>query len=507
MAISLLRRLFSFFQRDKENGGKRYLYKRLGKELTGNRFQRFYKPKLLEAQPDMGKFFWDFYKTLFHAQAFLQNAAKSAQLRQITVEAFLDMRYLDARQRLNTDYVEEKARIMPITEVSHLLKEDLVMLSGAFDGDLVTRIDACYNQILSIVHLVSFDYLFLLRKFDPGITERNFNAAPRFMPVRGALLVEDIKDFLEISCPIEPDSDWAMPLQILKVYKNGVDVLTAEEWTKLLGSLRELRRSSILELMIRHISLDPQWEFKPRISREHIAAAYLESCRKEVDEALTGFLYSQKQNQVAALAGELFGDSGIKRLMYYTEKDSEIYVAKGLEGFIHARSLNYLKAFLTDFFQPDIQGLCELLLVQGLWASIEQSKEISNLFHTLMDNTNRLLALEQSLSENGEAGSDLRLSLAKSGRNRSLLRRVDHLLQKLNTEAWDLLGSTAEALILLGKHFKEILQSPGRESSVIVNYRELQLKEKDSPLTQRLILAYKRIYTYLKIQQLLTNRE
>jgi hypothetical protein len=104
-------------------------------------------------------------------------------------------------------------------------------------------------------------------------------------------------------------------------------------------------------------------------------------------------------------------------------------------------------------------------------------------------------------------GSDLRIALVKSGRNHSQLRRVGYLLQKLNAEAWDLLSSTAEALLLLGKQFKEILQSPGREKSVIVNYRELQFKEKERPLTQRLILSYKRIYSYLRIQQLLTEKE
>ncbi|MDR3148251.1 MAG: DUF5312 domain-containing protein [Treponema sp.] len=507
MALGILTKLFSFFHPDKTERGNRRLLKQLGKDLAGNRLARFYKPKLLEAQPAMAKFFWDFYKILAHAQTFLQNAAKSAQLRQITVEAFLDMRYLDARQRLNADYVEEKATIMPITEVSHLLKEDLAILADAFDGDFVSRVDACYNKILHIIHLVAFDYFFFLHKFDSGIPERNFNVVPHFKPVRGAMILEDIKDFLEISYPIDPDTDWTMPLQVLKVYKNGMDVLMPDEWAKLLGALRDLRRSAILELMVRHISQDPYWEFKTRISQEHIAAAYLEERRREVDEAFTGFLYSQKQNQVAALAGELFGDPDIKRLLYYTEKDSEAFVAKGLDGFTYAQCLNYLKAFMVDFFREDIQNLCELLLVQGLWASIEQSKAVSDLFHILVNNTDRLLALEQSLSENGENGAGLRIALAKSNRNRSQLRHMGYIIQQVNAEAWDLLSSTAEALVLLGKVFKEILRNAGREGALIVNFRELQIKENDPPLVQRMVLAYKRIYNYLRIQQILTNTE
>jgi hypothetical protein len=503
MALGLFSRLFSIFHVDRADRGKRRLIKRLGKDLAGSRFSRFYKPRLLEAQPAMGKYFWEIYKTLSHAQAFLQNAVKSAQLKQITVEFFLDMRRVDTRQRLNAAYVEEKAKTMPITEVSQFLKEDLAILADAFDKDFVSRVDACYNQILHLIHFVNFDYYLFLRKFSSSIPERNFNVVPHFKPVRGALILEDIKDFLEVSCPIDPDMDWTRPLQILKDYKNGIDVLTAEEWAKLTGALRELRLFSILELMVRHISQDPQWEFKTRITQEHIAEAYLEDLRREVDEALVGFLYAKKQSQVAALAGELFGDPAVRRLLYYTEKDGEALVARGLDGFVHAQGLNYLKAFLVDFFQGDIQDLCEFLLVQGLWSSIEQSKAVSELFHILTNNTDRLLSLEQSLSEKGENGAKLRITLAKSFRNNVQLRNLERLLRQINDEAGDLLSGTAQALILLGKCFKEILRTNGREGALIVNFRELQLKESNPPLANRLVLAYKRIYDYLQIQQIL----
>ncbi|MDR0670417.1 MAG: DUF5312 domain-containing protein [Treponema sp.] len=508
MALGFLGKLFSFLYADKPGRKNRRLLKQLGKDLAGSRLSRFYKPRQAEAQPAMGQFFWDIYKVLSHAQAFLQNAVKSAQLKQLTVEAFLDMRHLDARQRLNAGYVEEKAQTMPLAEVSHLLKEDLAILADAFDGDFVSRVDTCYTRILQIVHLVSFDYFFFLRMFDSGIVERYFAAVPRFRPVQGTLILEVIKDFLEVAYPIEPDLDWTIPLRVLKVYKNGMDVFTADEWTRLLGALRDLRRSSILELMVRHITQDPQWEFKTRITQEHIAAAYLEECRQEVDGAITGFLYSQRQNQVAALAGELFGDPGIQRLLYYTEKESEAFVARGLDGFAHAQCLNYLKAFMADFFLEDLQPLCELLLVQGHWASIEQSRAVSDLFHTLMNNTNRLLTLEQSLSESGEYGADLRIALAKSERNRGQLRHMERILKRVNAEAWDLLSGTGETLFLLGKVFKDILRGPEQEDgALIVNFRELRLKENDPPLVQRIILAYRRIYTYLRIHQLLIGAD
>jgi len=507
MAFGFLSKLFSIFHRNTgRDTGNRRLLKQVAKDLQRNRFARFYKPRTMEVQPAMGKFFYDIYKTLAHAQVFLQNAAKSAQLRQLTVEAFLDMRYLDARQRLNADYVEERAKTMPITEVSHLFKEDLVILSSAFDQDFISKVDMCYNQILSIMELANFDYFFFLRKFDPNILERNFNGTPLFKQVRGALLSEEIKDFLEASYAVETGLDWSIPLQVIKVYKNGLDVIPGEDWAKVISSLRELRRSGILELMIRHIDQNPRWEFKTQVSLEHIAASYLEDRRKEVDSALTGFLSSQRQNQVNSLAAELFGDPEIKRLFNYTARDGEIYVQRGMEGFIYAQSLNFLKAFLVDFFQKDIQSLCDLLLIRGLWASVEQSQGMSETFNVFLDNTDRLLALERSLGENGEEGAKLRTALAKSDRDRSQLRHLNFLFQKVNGEAWDLLSGTAESLIVLGGYLKDILVDAKEGGGLIMNYRELQLMS-EVPLNEEIILTYKRIFAYLQIQQLLTGSD
>jgi hypothetical protein len=503
MAFKVFDRLFSFFhRRGGEKGAKGHLLKQLAKDLAANHFARFYKPRLMEVQPAAGKFFYDLYKALSHAQVFLQNASKSAQLKQITVETFLDMKHLDARQRLNAEYVERRAKTMSIIEVSHLLKEDLNLLSEAFDADFTSKVDRCYNQILSLVHLAGFDYFLFLRKFDPNLLERNFNLTPQFRPVRGPMVVEEIKDFLEIFYPFDTGMDWTLPLRILKVYKNGLDVVTAAEWSKLLNNLRELRRSSVLELLIRHIGQDPGWEFKPRLTMEHIAAAYLEDRRREVDQALTGFLSSQRQNQVSSLARELFGDPDTKWLQCYTEKDSETLVALGLEGFVHAQGLNYFKGFLVNFFEPDIRNLCETLLVRGLWSSMDRSKEMSDTFHNLLDITGRLSTLEQSLSENGEDGARLRTALVKPGRNRGHLRNLEFTIQRINRDVRDLLNASAEALIQLGGHFKEILLDVKNEGNLIKNYRELQ-KDAGPSLSPHIILVYKRIYTYLQIQQLL----
>jgi hypothetical protein len=506
MPLEFFAKLLSFFHGKKPEDGKYRLLKKLAKDIHSGPGAQFYKPKSMEIQPALGKILYDLYKTLAHAQVFLQNAAASEQLKRIAVEAFLDMKFLDARQRLNAEYFMERAQTMPIAEISRLLREDLAMFSSAFNAAFIARADRCYNQILSLAQLAAFDYFFFLRKFDPGITERNFTTAPHFKPVQGRLLLSQLEDFLEAAFPVAAaaEADWPVVLRILKTYKNNLDVVKEDEWAQALKKLQDLQRSSILELMIRHISQDPRHEFKIPVSSEHVAEAYLEECRQEVEVAFSEFFYSQKQSQINVLARELFGDPDIKRLQYYTEKDNEAFVQRGLRGFAYTQSLNYLKIFLIDFFQQDMQNLCELLLIRGHWASMEESRKMSEAFNILLNNINSLLDLEQSLGENGEEGARIRSVLIKTVRNHSLVRQLNSILQRINDEAWGLLTSTAEALVSLGKQFKEILVDAKKEGVYILNFRELQ-KESEPPLTQHLIISYKRIYAYLQIQQLVAG--
>jgi hypothetical protein len=66
MAFGFLRALFSFFSR-RDDGNQRLL-KKIAKDLQGNRFSRFYKTSSMEIQPAIGKFFYDLYNNLAHAQ-------------------------------------------------------------------------------------------------------------------------------------------------------------------------------------------------------------------------------------------------------------------------------------------------------------------------------------------------------------------------------------------------------------------------------------------------------
>jgi hypothetical protein len=504
MAVALLDKFFSLFggNKDPESAKKRRL-KQLVKDLSGNKYARFYRPKSEEVDGSLGKFFFDIYRIITPAQVFMQNAAKSAQLMQIAAEAFLDKNLQAIRDRLSPESIEERAKKMTIKELAQQLESDLAAYSAAFDSPRIEAIDRCYNLILAFARFTGYDFFFLLKKFDPNITERNFSYQPKFAAVRGEYISDDLKDFLEISFAVDPDQDWKNTLRILKAYKNGVDVVAPDQWNRLLLSLRELRRSNMLELMIRHIDKNPQWQFQPKLSDEHIAGAYIEKKRAEIKDAIDHIVNAKKNAQVNALAKMIFGSAEIERTKFYTLKGSEIYVKKNFDGFLFAPGINYLKAFLLDHFKKDIRELCDLLLIRGQWTNIILSQQMSDHFHQIMEISDKLIVFDESLSDSGENGSRLKASILKADRDKSQARYVTLILKSVNEEAQGLIVAAAQSLIGVGKNLKSLIddyQKPVKD--LVMNWKELE-GASEAPLAQRMADTYKKIYCFIQMLQLL----
>jgi hypothetical protein len=499
---------------DNESGKKKQL-KKLVKELSGNKYARFYKPKSEEIDGTLGKFFFDVYKIISPAQVFLQNAAKSAQLKQVCAEAFLDKNLEEVKKRIGAESIEERAKTTPIKDLVKLLKEDLATFAAAFDNDRIAAIDRCYRLIMALTGFVTFDFFFMLKKFDPNITERNFTYIPRFAPVRGEYLTDELKDFIEVSSAVDPDQDWKNALRVLKIYKNGVDVVAAEQWNRLLVHLRDMHRSGMLELMIRHIDKNPSWVSGVKhqgaspspgaAPDEHIAEAYLEGRRAEARGAVDKIVNAKKNAQIGALAKAIFGAADVERAKYYTVKNSEIYEKKHFDGFVFAQGINYLKAFLLDHFKKDIRELCDIILIRGQWTVPALSQQMSESFHRIMDLSDRLIDFDETLSDNGENGSRLKASIVKADRDKSQARYVTIILKSANEAAQELINEAAQSLIVVGKNVKGLLEDYQKTPhELIVNWKELE-GASEAPLAQRIADAYKKIYYFIQMMQLLSK--
>ncbi|MDR0388789.1 MAG: DUF5312 domain-containing protein [Spirochaetaceae bacterium] len=496
-----LDKIFSLFGSDDTESSKKKLIKQLAKDLSKNKYGRFYRVKGEEITPAFAKFFYDVYKIVSPAQVFLQNAEKSDQLKQLTVEFFMDKKILALQSRISKESIEERSKGAQTASLAKQVREELNQFITGFDSQRFKAIDECYRLIMAFVKFTGFDFFFLLKKFDANISERNFSYQPRFDAIRAEYVSDDIKDFLEVAAAVDPDQDWKTALEVLKKYKNGMDVVNQAHWIKLLAFLKEIRRSKIFELLVRHIDKDPLWQSVPRIPDDNIVDPYIQKKKNETEAALNSIQNSRRNAQITQLAQTVFGSADVQRMKNYTDKQNEIYLKKDLEGFTYVQGMNYLKAFLLDYFKKDIRELCDLFLIRGQWVSQVLSQQMSEGFHVLMNISEKILVFDDKLGENGENGSRLKAALVKVDRDKGQAKYVRIILQAANEEALQMITKSAQALIVIGKHLKSILEDFQKSPhELIINWKELE-SSSETPLAGRIAGIYKKIYCFVQMMQ------
>ncbi|MDR0689258.1 MAG: DUF5312 domain-containing protein [Spirochaetaceae bacterium] len=504
MAEDLLGKVFSFISGDNEpDSDKKILLRQVLKEIGQNKYSKFYKPKSEEYEPAFAQFFYDLYKTIYPAQVFLQNTEKITLLRHITIEAFMDKTAKESVRRLNLNAIEERARITAPKDLIAQLKEDLFTLTDTFDANRINTANRCYNLILAFIQFVGFDFFMLLRKFDLSLRSGNFDVPPKFTAVKADSLVQDLENFQMVSRALEPVADWKNVFIIFKACQ--MPLIPPEQWSILLQNLRDVKSSGIIDLTVQYSIKNPIWIVKPKIPNEQAVNSWLEIKRNEVQDYINKIVNTQRNDQIEALAKGIFGTSDITRLQYYTDKNGEIYRKKNLETFTHALGLNYLLAFIVDYLEKEVQELCDILLVRGQWTNNTSSREMSDSFHQVMELTEEILALDETLSDKGDNGSRLKGALLRVDRDKTQVRYINSIIGNINEEAQDLITSAAQSLIVVGKHLKNLAEDFQKSPhELIMNWKELGYASR-TPIGQRITEVYKRTNYFVQLMQFFSS--
>jgi len=502
--MGILDSIIGIFVKDSDPAAaKKKRLRQLAKDLSQNKYSKFFRIKTGELEPALGKFFYDIYKVIASTQVFLQNAAKSVQLKQITIDAFLDKELLALKERLSPETIMGKAGTMPVKELSAAIKRDLSNYTAAFDNARINSIDNCYNTIISLIDFVGFDFFFLLKKFDPSITERNFSYQPKFQLVRATELAESIKDFMEFSSAVEIDRDWKPALGVLKVYKEGMDVVSPDQWNKALRVLKDVGKSRILEMIIQYISADPLWLSVPRLPDERMADTLLDAKKAEIEKVISKIENDKRSAQIDQLAKTIFGSAEVDRLANYTMKANEPFLKKDFEGYTKTAALNYLKAYLLDYFKKGIRELCDLFIIRGQWSNTALSQSMSNAYHEVMDLSEQLMAFDDSLGEKGDNGARLRQAMLKVDRDKGQVKYIKSILKGVNNTAQRMINVSASNLVTIGRNFKGLLEDMQKKpAELIMNWKELEVAANfEEPLGKRVSDEYKRMYYFVQLLQ------
>ncbi len=485
--------------RDPEVEKKRQL-KLIAKELSKSRY-KWYRPNSEEALPGMGKFFWEVYKVVGSAQVILANANSSTVLKNVLVEMSFSDKQTSLRDRLTEEAIKERSKTSSPKELSTQIRDELSAFMSEFSADTVKKIDALYSQLEMLVNFVSFDYLFLLKKFDSSLPERNFSYTPKFETIRGEYVLEDLKDFALVAYTLPLEADWARIFAIVKAYRE-VEPVAIGQWNKLVNILSDIKKTGVMEQIICHLSHDPAYHVTTEPVADRIVDTYITKIKTQTEMTLQQIQQETKMNKVGELLRQVFGTESVLRLKNYADKANPAFEKKMLGGYLHVDALNYLKAFLIDYFKRDIRALTDLFLVRGKWSLPGLSTAYSGSFHELLELSDKITAFDDSLAEDEDLGAKLKTMLSRADRDKEVVKQLRTQLKDVNDLALKYLTTGTQHLISIARSLKAIVEDYEKSPhEMITNWKELELNS-DRPIKEWVVEVYKQIYAFVMLMQL-----
>lgn len=498
--VGFFQKLLSiFFQGLDPEREKRRLLRDIARDLKKKK-HKFYKPNNHEAQPALARFFYDIYKVVGPAQVFLEHAQSSNVLKTLIIEFSIPDEIRAFRDELDEDVIRKKAGVMDTKTLSAEIRENLVSFFSGFKGDQVKQIDDMYNLLSGFLQFIHFDYYFLLKKFDSNLPERDFNYNPKFESINAHYISDDLKDFLEVLPLIKRDGDWDKLFDILRGYKD-TEIVSRPAWKKLVRSLDGVRKEMLFEQMVRHIDSDPYYKALFYPPNERIVEEYLNKVKTQTEMVFQKIQNERQNRKLDKLLKIVFGTTAVSRMRNYTEKENLKFSKKMLGGYIYIKPLNYIKAFLLDYFKRDIKSLIDLLLIRGRWSTNLMSQQLSESFYTIMEVSDELLKFDDSLGEEGARGPRIRQYLTRSEKDKNAMVSLRKLLKEVNDEALAIVQVTAQNLIIIGKSLKQVLEDyDKRPRELLTNWKEIE-QHADKDIHNAITEIYKRIYYFIQLLQ------
>jgi len=504
MAEDLMDKVFSFFSGEGLTDEKQNMLKAIGKELGQSKYAKFFRVRTEEVDPSFMSFLFSVYKIIYPIKMFMKDEFKMAQFKHLTVDSCIDNYIKDTLIKLNTQYLDDKAKTMPGEALIGEIQKDIDLLTSQFDSTRIKTVNHKYELAGALNQFVKYDFRGFFKKFDPHFADGSFIIEPKFPAIKTILIVDQIGDFLTVTQPLKPEEDWSSLLELLKKIE-GQDLVIPEQFNNMIKTLREIHTSKILELMIQYTLRNPVWQWKHSSFKETVGETWLDAKRNEAYAYINKINNSKKNSQINALTKQIFESGDLSRLDYYNVQLSELYRKKNVEYFLYAEGLNYLKSFMDDYVEKEIKELCDILLIRGQWTNNTMSREMSEALHEILEATGQIADLDTILSEDGADGSRLRAAMLRIDRDSTQTRYINSIVNKVNTEALEIINDAAQALIVIGKQLKTLIEDiQKKHPELLINWREVNLASKE-PMPQRMMNDFKRINYFVQLMHLCTQ--
>jgi hypothetical protein len=494
-----LNKIGFLFNSEGEKTGKKEL-KQIAKSVRKNKYN-FYKPRINEVDPAFAKFIYQIYRFAGPLHNAVERYDSSEVIKQLLVDRYLP----EDVMAMKSSFSEQSVRMMFQTNKSNVVVSQLKKNFNGFKKMVsksgMHEINKNYRGLMSFIALIKFDYYYLLKKFDPKLPELDFVYKPRFGPVIGPKVSDEIKDLLALMFNLEPGVNWQDLFSFLNEYR-GTDFIPDTGWKKVYKSIEDVKKSRILEMMVSLIDEDANFSVKTYPHRENIVATYVDKEGAELQKTLKNVISEKKEDNINEFVKRIFGKIPPNRVKNYSDKLHDAIIGKLDTGFVYKGAINYLKSFFLDYMKKDIREVSNIYLIRGKWFSTITSQNLSDCFHRLLELSDELIEFDNSMSEEFRRGAAIKAYTKMSDRDKSGAAILDRIVKEINEEAKQIVVESAQNMINLARILKTLIEdSKIKSHKLINNWKELDQAHKGN-LVDDSMDVYRRIYDMVKLLQL-----
>ncbi len=190
--------------------------KDINKKLKHLKF-KFYNNKKDLISDTFLYYIYDLYRLSQNFTKYINIKTHSKSIKLILFEIFSTDKQKKFLEKFEKGLINEKIKKGDDKKaVISQIQNDLNEYISSFSKEISNKINVSYNQIEDLSNIITYDWFFLLHKFDSEITESNFNYKPNFEDIEGKYIIDElvvINDYIE---SIDFDREWKYVYEYIK---------------------------------------------------------------------------------------------------------------------------------------------------------------------------------------------------------------------------------------------------------------------------------------------------
>jgi len=453
---------------------KKRKLKDINKELMQSK-KKYYVYKTNTILPAFAQTLYEIYRDSQILVKYFDVKNHNKSIKDFLFESSVSKKLQEVRVALTEESI--KTTILSSQDPSQSIqkvKDQLKIFVQTFDNDTVNRINMTYNQIINLSYLISFDWFFILHKFDSNISETNFSYTPVFENLEGKYISDDIISINDYLTSIDLNQDYGNVFTYLNQISQ--DTSLTEVLKKLIHKLKDLKRGDSLIKIIKLIIQDPFFKAKNFSSKERIVQDYVSGIQLEVRNAVEDSIKEINKNKVNKVLQEIFNTTTILRMKNYSNKLNEFLLSKGVGGGLkYVDPLNYIKAFILDICKGEIKTRIDFLIIKGTWESNTLAGKYTGLLEKINKFSARVIEFDEKCAEDGYFGKELRKFSTVLKHDKNAQSTLKRSMANVDSEAMQIIIDCIDLLIEIGKEMKSLVEDFNQKNpKQIINFHKLK---------------------------------